>query len=432
MASSAAGGGGRRISSSLSLLIRTHHLSASTTSALHHHHRHDDPTTSSPPPQSRPIFGRPRHLLPDREILAVSSWLKPRRPYGVLLPLGAVSAPRYYSSSTIGEETDKIEYMNDVAEVLTEKAVEAVVQTPGVDEVAVAAADSFLPVAALQYLIDAVHHYSGLNWWAAIALTTLLIRGMTVPLLINQLKATSKLTLMRPQLEEISNQMRGATDMETLQESRQRVKKLYKEYGVTPLTPMKGIFIQGPVFISFYLAISNMVEKVPSFKEGGAFWFVDLTTPDTLYIFPVMTALSFLITVEMNLQEGMEGNPVAGTMKNFSRILAVATVPFTMNFPKAIFCYWITSNLFSLCYGFVIKRPPVKKFLGLPEIVPPSAPPPNFSLFSQPKSEPSAAAVLPAQPPKISEKRITSSSAVSQRLRNLERTVKGRKRNKKV
>ncbi|KAF3773089.1 Mitochondrial inner membrane protein OXA1-like [Nymphaea thermarum] len=163
----AAGGGGRRISSSFSLLIRTHHLSASrpsTTSALYHHHHHDDPTTSYPPPQSRPIFRPPRHLIPDRETLAVSSWLKPRRPYGVLLPLGAVSAPRHYSSSTIGEETDKIEYMNDVAEVLTEKAVEAVVQTPGVDEVAVAAADSFSPVAALQYLMDAVHHYTRLNW----------------------------------------------------------------------------------------------------------------------------------------------------------------------------------------------------------------------------------------------------------------------------
>jgi len=34
------------------------------------------------------------------------------------------------------------------------------------------------------------------------------------------------------------------------------------------------------------------------------------------------------------MQEGMEGNPVAGTMKNVSRGLAVLTVPFTMGFPK--------------------------------------------------------------------------------------------------
>jgi YidC/Oxa1 family membrane protein insertase len=31
-------------------------------------------------------------------------------------------------------------------------------------EVAAAAADSFPPVAALQYVIDAVHSFTGLNW----------------------------------------------------------------------------------------------------------------------------------------------------------------------------------------------------------------------------------------------------------------------------
>lgn len=42
-----------------------------------------------------------------------------------------------------------------------------------------------------------------------------------------------------------------------------------------------------------------MAEKVPSFKHGGASWFIDLSTPDALYVFPVLTALSFLITVEV-------------------------------------------------------------------------------------------------------------------------------------
>jgi len=34
------------------------------------------------------------------------------------------------------------------------------------------------------------------------------------------------------------------------------------------------------------------------------------------------------------MQEGMEGNPMAGTMKIFFRGLAVMTVPFTASFPK--------------------------------------------------------------------------------------------------
>ncbi|KAG1362297.1 hypothetical protein COCNU_10G005160 [Cocos nucifera] len=47
--------------------------------------------------------------------------------------------------------------------------------------------------------------------------------------------------------------------------------------------------------------ISNMVEKVPSFKGGGAFWSSDLTTPDPLYMLPVLTALTFLAAVESEL-----------------------------------------------------------------------------------------------------------------------------------
>eukprot|EP00268_Persea_americana_P027414 TRINITY_DN2679_c0_g3_i1.p1 TRINITY_DN2679_c0_g3~~TRINITY_DN2679_c0_g3_i1.p1 ORF type:complete len:243 (-),score=46.38 TRINITY_DN2679_c0_g3_i1:380-1108(-) len=230
-------------------------------------------------------------------------------------------------------------------------------------------------------------------------------------------------------------------------EGQLRMKALFKEHGVTPFTPLKGLFIQGPVFISFFLAISNMVEKVPSFKTGGAFWFTDLTTPDSLYIFPVLTSLTFLLTVELNMQEGMEGNPVAGTMKNFSRILAILTVPFTMNFPKAIFCYWVTSNFFSFMYGYVIKRPSVKKLLDLPEIVqqPPTTQPSfslfggsnslfggSKSLFGESKSTTPAVSPPSIEQSKLPDKKIISSSSViSQRLGRLEKSVKARKKNKK-
>ncbi|KAK1318029.1 Mitochondrial inner membrane protein OXA1 [Acorus calamus] len=139
---------------------------------------------------------------------------------------------------------------------------------------------------------------------------------------------------MRPELEALKQNMDVTMDPAIAQAQQQRVKELFKKHGVTPFTPLKGLLIQGPIFISFFLAISNMVQKVPSFKSGGTLWFTDLTTPDSLYILPVLTASTFLLTVELNMQDGMEGNLAAGKMKNFSRILAVATVPFTMSFPK--------------------------------------------------------------------------------------------------
>jgi YidC/Oxa1 family membrane protein insertase len=43
------------------------------------------------------------------------------------------------------------------------------------------------------------------------------------------------------------------------------------------------------------------------------------------------------------MQEGMEGNPTAKTMKNFSRVLALLTVPFTATFPKVYKSYYLYS-----------------------------------------------------------------------------------------
>ncbi|KAI3468612.1 hypothetical protein Pfo_025275 [Paulownia fortunei] len=345
---------------------------------------------------------------------------------------------RNFSSGSVGEgAADKIEILNDMVGVLGDKAVEV---APVVNEVAVAAADSFFPVAALQYLIDYVHSSMGFNWWASIVVTTLLIRFIQIPLIINQLKSTTKFTLLRPQLEAIKEEMQNR-DMSpnAVAEGQARMKKLFNEYGVTPFTPLKGLLISGPIFASFFFAVNNMAEKVPSFKEGGALWFTDLTTPDSMYIFPVLTALTFWITVECNAQEGLEGNPTAGTIKNVSRVFAALTIPFTASFPKAVFCYWITSNLFSLAYGLVIRKPKIKKLLGIPiiPVTPPSTDQkPGFSFFEalnkyaaaqqqQSLSSPAEASSKPTN------QRIATSSVLNQRIKSLEKEVKGRKKGKK-
>ncbi|XP_020594785.1 mitochondrial inner membrane protein OXA1-like [Phalaenopsis equestris] len=364
------------------------------------------------------------------------------RRIGFALPFGIHQSSRNFSSDAEG--SNEVSYIKDVADVLTDAGVDtgivaatSSVPAPFPGEVAAAAADSFLPVAALQHLIDAVHSFTGLNWWASIALTTVLIRGATVPLLINQLKATMKLNTMRPEMEKLKEEINNNMNPETLQENQKRMKALFKKHGVTPFTPLKGLFIQGPVFISFFMAISNMVEKVPSFKGGGAYWFTDLTTPDAMYIFPVLTALTFLATVELNMQEGLEGNPMANTMKKFSRGIGILTIPFTANFPKAIFCYWVTSNLFSLVYGFVLKRPPVRKYLNLPDVTqinPTPSTGPNFFSGGSKPALPMASSVQEkgSDQPKSPERRVSSSTVISQRIRNLEKTVKSRnKPNKK-
>ncbi|MED6160839.1 hypothetical protein PIB30_055040 [Stylosanthes scabra] len=82
--------------------------------------------------------------------------------------------------------------------VNAETTVDTVASQAGsvVDEVAIAAADSLLPVEAVQYAIDYVHSFTGMNWWAAIALTTFLVQIATVPFLVNQHKANTQLAIL--------------------------------------------------------------------------------------------------------------------------------------------------------------------------------------------------------------------------------------------
>ncbi|XP_009618995.1 mitochondrial inner membrane protein OXA1 isoform X1 [Nicotiana tomentosiformis] len=416
---------------------------------------HDDDKKTQEPICKNPRFST--FLQPHYVKSGINSLNGPKSPFQdrrfrpsqhmICMSLGSMFT-RNMSSSVSGGGTEKIEYISEVAE-LADKAVEVVTsQVPAVNEVAVAAAESYLPVQALQYLIDYVHIFTGFDWWASIIATTIIIRCITLPLMINQLKATSKLALVKPKLDAINQEMqdRGMAPA-AVAEGQQKMKAAMNEYGVSPFTPLKGILIQGPIFVSFFMAISNMVEKVPSFKQGGVLWFTDLTTPDSMYIFPVLTALTFWITVECNAQEGLEGNAHAKTIKNVSRAFAALTIPFTAGFPKAVFCYWMTSNLFSLSYGLVIKNPAVKKLLRIPiiPVSPPSEQKPGLSFFDTLKKFAAAQEHLVAQKhaqssfPQaskptsqgLSSSSSSSSSVLGKRIESLEKQVKRRKNNKK-
>lgn len=362
----------------------------------------------------------------------------------VIPPVSGLAFARNMSSTSVGDgAAEKIEIITDVADAFANKTVEVASQAvPVVNEVAVAASDSFLPVAALQYLVDYVHSFTGFSWWASIAVTTLMIRWLQVPLMINQLKATTKFSILKPQMDEIKQGMenRGMSP-EAVAEGQAQMKRLFKEFGVTPFTPLKGLLISGPVFCSFFFALRNMVDKVPSFKDGGALWFTDLTAADSMYIFPILTALTFWITVECNAQEGMEGNASAKTIKNVFRGFAALSVPLTASFPQAIFCYWITSNLFSLTYGLVIKRPKVKKFLGIPDMpVPPQTDKNSgFSFFEAIKKYSAAQQkqlLASSSPPSentsnLTNHKIPSIPVLDRRMTILEKEVRGRKKGRK-
>ncbi|KAM0926572.1 hypothetical protein ACQ4PT_003601 [Festuca glaucescens] len=310
-----------------------------------HHDRSGDPSCSSSPPPPPPTHQPSR--FPSGDLLRRSR----SQTLPLPLPFGAhLTAHRNYSS---GPEVDTA-----AGAVLSDAAL------PFPWEVA--AADSFPPFAAVQHLIDAVHSFTGLNWWASIALATVLVRAATIPLLVHQFKAERTFNALKPEVKAIEEDMLNSTDPQAKQERNKKLSELFRKHGVSQLTPYKLLFIQGPIFISFSCAINNMIEKVPSLKGGGAFWFTDLTTPDELYILPVLISMAFAAD-EINIKAR---SPMQQNIKNMNRVLAVLIGPLSMSFCKAHFFYWVPWTLFSLACRFAFRRPAVRQYMNLSPVVP--------------------------------------------------------------
>ena len=233
---------------------------------------------------------------------------------------------------------------------------------------------AWLPTRALDSLLSSVHSYSGLPWWQSIMLTTIGIRMTTLPIVLMQIKNTYRLSLARPEIENLVQHMKeeqAKGNPNAVKEYQVRVAKVWEKHGANPLKSMATIFVQAPLFIGFFAALRGLAAaKVPSLAEGGTLWFTDLTVPDPTYGLPILAGATFLLTVELGAADGMQGQAESTmrTMKNVMRALSVLIVPLTVNLPASVFMYWSASNMFSLTQTLLLKHPRIRKVLGVPDL----------------------------------------------------------------
>ncbi|CAH3154173.1 unnamed protein product [Pocillopora meandrina] len=228
------------------------------------------------------------------------------------------------------------------------------------------------PTGIIQQGLEFIHVTGGLSWCASIAVTTVCIRLLLLPLIVKSQANTARLNNARPELQEVELKMRelsNSTDSAAQAQASAMLGKIYRENNCHPVKSLLAIVAQFPVFISFFFAIRGMANlPVESFKTGGYLWFQDLTLCDPYYVLPIMCSFSMLASLELGGEVGVR-TPHMETMKTVFRIMAVALIPFTAHFPAAIFCYWVTSNLFTIVQVGFLKSPSVRRALGIPEMI---------------------------------------------------------------
>lgn len=229
------------------------------------------------------------------------------------------------------------------------------------------------PVGIIQNCLDFLHVTVDLPWWAAISLATLCIRMLIFPLVLTAQRNAAKMNNNLPQLQLLQMKMTEARNSGNQMESARLAQEMMIFMKEKNISPMKNVMVplaQAPIFISMFMGLRGMANlPMESMKDGGLFWFVDLTLSDPYYLLPVVTACTMLATIELGTDGARLSSASMQNMKWVLRAMPLVVFPFTVNFPTAILCYWVSTNLISLVQVGFLKIPTVREYFKIPRLV---------------------------------------------------------------
>ncbi|XP_064106467.1 mitochondrial inner membrane protein OXA1L-like isoform X2 [Macrobrachium nipponense] len=229
------------------------------------------------------------------------------------------------------------------------------------------------PVGMIQNCLDYLHVSCDLPWWGAIAIATVCIRVLIFPLVITSQKNAAKMNNNLPQLQLLQMKMTEARNSGNQMESARLAQEMMIFMKEKDISPMKNVVVplaQAPLFISMFMGLRGMANlPLESMKEGGLFWFVDLTVCDPYYLLPLVTATTMLATIELGTDGARMNTPTMQNAKWVLRALPILVFPFTINFPTAVLCYWVSTNLFSLIQVGLLRIPTIRDFFNIPRLV---------------------------------------------------------------
>ncbi|KAF2899865.1 hypothetical protein ILUMI_06313 [Ignelater luminosus] len=229
------------------------------------------------------------------------------------------------------------------------------------------------PVGFVQNCLEYLHVAFGIPWWEAIVIGTVVVRIFMFPLVIIAQRNAARMNNYLPQLQAIQLKMTEArqcgNQIEAARYS-QEMMMFMKEKDLNPLKNMIVPFAQMPVFISFFMGLRKMANlPIESFRDGGLWWFTDLTVPDQYFALPIITSLTLWTTIEIGTDSARLSSQNLQVMKYVLRALPVVILPFTVNFPGAILCYWTASNFISLAQVGFLRIPAVRDYFKIEALI---------------------------------------------------------------
>jgi YidC/Oxa1 family membrane protein insertase len=228
----------------------------------------------------------------------------------------------------------------------------------------------------LQPMLNALLGLYSILWaqfWLAIIVFTIVIRGLMTPLMLPQQRSAKKMQEIQPQLEELKKKY--GKDREKMSQEQM---KLYREAGVNPMGGCLPMLVQFPIWIGLYqsiiqalghqpLQLLNLSKNIyPFFATlwsevtlNRYFLGMDLAlTPQQLggltYALPVLVAFTSWIQSKMTTTTASSDGQAASMNQSMTMMMPLMFGFFSLNFATGLSFYFIISNVIGIVtQGFI-------------------------------------------------------------------------------
>ncbi len=198
-----------------------------------------------------------------------------------------------------------------------------------------------------------------------ILVLTLIVKMALYPLTYKMLHSQAKMAALKPRLSSLKDKFKDdqtKIQMESM--------KMYREFGVNPLSGCMPMVLQMPVWIALYRFFPASIE----FRQEGFLWATDLSSYDAaiwlpfnipftdqyhLSLFTLLWVITTLIYTYYNMQQmdmANMGGANAKMMKYMQFLMPIFFLFFFNNFASGLTCYLVFSNLFNIAQTLITKN----------------------------------------------------------------------------
>ncbi len=186
------------------------------------------------------------------------------------------------------------------------------------------------------------------NYGIDIIILTILIKILFIPLTHKSMKSMKRMQDIQPQIAKLKEKYKD--DKSALNKA---TMDLFREQKVNPLGSCWPMFLQIPVFIALYQALSYAIElrQAPFVCIPSIFLCInDLAAPDPYYVTPI------LMGATMVLQQWMTPSAGDPMQKKMMLLMPVVFTYMFLSFPSGLVLYWLVSNILSIAQQIITNR----------------------------------------------------------------------------